>query len=163
MIGRASRAILDFALIVGFALDLVFGRNRRRLRRREAGPARLRQAAECDQRQAVADLTDFAVDFEPTLQLATIVFSERPGERPFVLRWVRRLMVLCQRRGDESPGEAGKDEHSAGNGHGCPQAFTGGGAGAPIGAPSPSTDPAIEFGSGFVRSTLPSTGRMIRK
>ena len=41
--------------------------------------------------------------------------------------------------------------------------LAGGGAGAPMGLPSANTDSVIEFGTGLVFSTLPSTGRITRK
>src|SRR5262249_25883086 len=102
------------------------------------------------------------IHFEPALQLPAIVFSEWTGKRPFVLRRVGSLVLLGERRHGKYS-KAGEDQRGAGKCHGFPQAFTGGGAGAPIGTPSPSTDSVIEFGTGLVRSTLPSTGRMIRK
>ena len=74
--------------------------------------------------------------------------------------------LLCKRRRGERGERDGESEDGARGGHGTPlQTFApaGGGAGAPMSLPSRSTDSAIEFGSGLVLSTLPSTGRTTRK
>ena len=137
----------------------------RRLRGREARPARIGQGAERDQAEAVTDLADLAVDLEAALQLGAIVFAERPGERPLVGRRRRRAVVLRLRRSGKGGERDGESEDGARNGHGgfprasfhyalTPDALT------PDGG---STESAIEFGSGLVFSTRPSTGRMIRK
>ena len=82
------------ALIVGLALDLVFGRDGRGLRGGETGAARFGQRAERDQLQAVTDLADLAIDLEAALQLAFVEFAERAGERPLLPRRLRCFVRL---------------------------------------------------------------------
>src|SRR5215475_5809541 len=165
-IGQPAGAILDLALIVGLALDLVFGRDGGRLRNRKTGPARIGKRAERHQLEPMTDLADLAIDLEPALELRAVVFAERPRERPLVHGRRRRFVLLRQDRRGERGEPNAESEDGARDGHGVPlQAFApaGGGAGAPMGLPSGSTDSEIEFGSGLVLSTLPSTGRITRK
>src|SRR5689334_3245534 len=96
---------------------------------------------------------DFLVDFEAALKLRLIVFSERPGKRPFQPR--RRFLLRSQRWQRHGSDRAGQHEsenralhrHSTASAH----AF------------APRTDSEIEFGSGLVFSKMPSSGMMIRK
>ena len=114
----------------------------------------------------MTDLADLAIDLEAALQLGAVVFAERARERPFVHGRCRRFVLLRQCRRGECGERDGESENGARGGHGVPrQAFApaGGGAGAPMGLPSRSTDSEIEFGSGLVLSILPSTGRITRK
>jgi len=116
--GRRPRGtILDLALIVGLALDLIFGRDGGRLRDRQTGPTRIGKRAERDQLQPVTDLADLAVDLEPALELCAVVFAERPRERPLVHGRRRRFLLLRQRRRGERDGES---EDGARGGHGVP-------------------------------------------
>src|SRR5262249_10531240 len=113
-------AILDLALIVGLALNLVFGRDGGRLRNRKTGPARIGERAERNQFEAVTDLADLAVALEPALELGAVVFAERPRERPLVhgRRW--RFVLLRQRRRAERGERDGESEDGARGGHGVP-------------------------------------------
>src|SRR5262249_77276 len=112
-VGEPARAILDLALIVRLALDLVFGGDGGGVRggatRRagggwgggERGPAGICQRAERDQFQPVTNLADLAVDVEPALKLCAVEFPERSSERPFVRGRRRRLVLLRPRRHSE--------------------------------------------------------------
>src|SRR5262249_52557313 len=79
-IGEAAGAILDVALLVGLAFDLVFGGDGGRLRGRENPSTRIRQRAGGDQFQGVTHLADLALDLEATLELPAVELAERPGE-----------------------------------------------------------------------------------
>src|SRR5262249_16602552 len=109
----------------------------------------------------MTDLADLAIDLEPALELRAVVFAERSRERPLVHGRRRRFVLLRQDRRAERGEPNAESEDGARDGHGVPlQAFAPAGGGA--GAPSRSTDSEIEFGSGLVLSTLPSTGRITR-
>src|SRR6202035_3278153 len=66
--------------IVRTVLDLVFGRERRRLRHRIAGAAGIGEIAERDVGQPVAVRADFLVDLQAALQGAAIELAERTGK-----------------------------------------------------------------------------------
>src|SRR5262249_55043457 len=162
-VGEPAGAILDLTLIVWLALDLVFGGDGGGLRGRETGPAGICQRAGRDQFQPVTNLADLPVDLEAALELCAVELAERSGERPFIHGRRRRLVLLRPRRRGERGERDGESEDDARAGHKTSQAFADGGAGAPMGLPSRSTDSEIEFGTGLVLSTLPSTGRITRK
>src|SRR5258708_33637386 len=90
--GGPAGPLEHLALIVRTILDLVFGCERRRLRRGIPRTAGIGEIAERDIGQPVTGGADFLVDFEPTLQRSTIVTAERTCERPF-LRW-RYFLLL---------------------------------------------------------------------
>src|SRR5437660_10149793 len=69
IIGQPAGALEHFALVVGPILDLVFGRDGLRLRGGKAGPTWVREIAEGDQLQAVADRAHLAIDLEAALEL----------------------------------------------------------------------------------------------
>jgi hypothetical protein len=104
------------------------------------------------------------------LQLGTVKFSERAGERPLQRRRLRRCMLVLSDGSLPCHGQHPGSENESGNcaldGHDRSHLDTtdvGGGAEAPIGTPSRNTDSVMELGSGFVFSKMPSSGRMRRK
>ena len=92
VVGRPAGPLEHFALIVRAVLDLVFGRECRRLRGRIAGTAGIGEIAERDIGQRVAGGADFLVDLQPALHRAAIELAERTGKRPFLRR--RRFLLL---------------------------------------------------------------------
>src|SRR5262249_16776237 len=78
------RAVLDL-VVGGHGLDLASG---------EFRPALLAEIAERQQRQAMTGLADLAIDPEAALHLAAVELTERPGERPFLARWLRLAVRL---------------------------------------------------------------------
>ena len=113
MIGEASGALDRIALVVEI-LDLVFGRDRRRLPFGEPEAARLRKIAERKQLQRMAVGADLAVDLEAALQLRLVVFSEWTGERPGLPRRRNLLGKLRGGRRRHGNGKGGEDESEDG-------------------------------------------------
>src|SRR5262249_9519737 len=93
-VGGAAGAVRCLALIVGLALDLVFGGDGGRLRCGETGPTGSRERAERDQFDAVTDLADLAIDLEAALKLCAVELAERPRERPLIDGRRRRFVLL---------------------------------------------------------------------
>ena len=117
------------------------------------------EVAERQQVEAVADAADLAIDLEAALQLAAVVFAEGAGERPLLARRHRR--VACGERGWRRRDPSKRAGESERRGWFATSMFSL--------APQPRAlleariDSDIEFGSGLVFSTQPSTGRMMKK
>ena len=152
MIGQPARPLDRIALVVE-VLDLVFGGDLLGLRVAIARAARFGEIAEGNHIHRMAVGADLAVDLEAALQLRLVIFSERPGERPFLPRRRHLLALLRERRQRQSEQRTGKDESEdrALHGHDRLHAF------------APNTDSEIEFGNGLVFSKMPSSGSTIRK
>src|SRR4029077_3608896 len=96
IVGGPARPLEHVAGVVRTVLDLVFGGESGRLRRRISGTAGFGEIAECDVGQAVTGRADFLVDLQAALQRSTIVLAKGPRERP-LLRGRRVRMVLGAR------------------------------------------------------------------
>src|SRR5260370_22979840 len=92
VIGGPAGPLEHFALVVRSVLDLVFGCEGCRLRRRIAWTAGIGEIAERDIRQAMTGGAYFPVDLQPALQRPAVEVADRTGERPF-LRWRHPLLL----------------------------------------------------------------------
>src|SRR5262249_10917102 len=142
-------------------------RDRRRLRPRETGAARIGEVAEREQVDAVTVLTNLAINLEAALQLRLVVHAERPGERPFQRRRRLALGGFGRASGARRQRACRRDANALRNPHAPPPPHVllraGTGPDAPIGSPSRSTAPVMDAGSGFGVSMNPKSGRMITK
>src|SRR6185437_6452958 len=115
----------------------------------------LRQGVEGHAVHAVAGRADLLVDLEAVLQIGAVEHAERTLKRPALRRRVERQRIAVGgegRRGEHQTEGETKRECKA---HGCPHSA---GAGT-----EPSTDLAMESGSGLGVSIRPMTGMSTQK